>query len=322
MSLYEILKLKPNATLPEIKKSYRELARVWHPDKCKDFDSTERFQKIKYAYEILSNEKTRTKYHTMNNLDKTNFENLLNKVFNKNLKINELKAFGVELSPKDFKYLDNNFSSLINKLNLVELLKLFNEGILTKKDNISSDLCSDSDVNIWNSDQAQYYYNLPVEFQKINKNNITLNLNIQLEDIMYKKQRKIKICRKLNNKNINTTFVFNINHPYIVFNGGGDINNNIGNLIIKLTLQKGLLWEENMIVYEHNITLYQMIYGASFKINLGIKNIEINSWTPIRDGYLIELDDIDIDNNSLAIRLILDYKHTENKEMVLKNYFN
>ena len=37
MSLYEILKLKPNATLPEIKKSYRELARVWHPDKCKDF---------------------------------------------------------------------------------------------------------------------------------------------------------------------------------------------------------------------------------------------------------------------------------------------
>ena len=323
MDLYEILELKSNATLYDIKKSYHSLARRWHPDKCKDFDSTEHFQKIKYAYEILSNEKTRTKYHTMNNLDKTNFEKLLDKVFKKNLKIDELKTFGVELSQKDFKYLDSNFSELINRLNLVELLKLFNDGILTKKDNINTDCCSDSEVNIWNANQANYYYNLPVEYQNINKNNnIILNLDITLEDILYKKQRKLKISRKINVKNVNTTFIFNVNHPYVIFNGGGDINDTIGNLIIKLNLPKGLVWEENLIVYEHNITLYQMIYGINLKIDLGIKTVEINSWTPVRDGYLVLLENVDIDNNNLAIRLILNYNHTDNKEKVLKTYFN
>lgn len=54
------------ATLKEIKKSYRELALVWHPDKHKGEEEKEKaekqFQLVAEAYEVLSDEEKRTKY--------------------------------------------------------------------------------------------------------------------------------------------------------------------------------------------------------------------------------------------------------------------
>ncbi|ORX51746.1 DnaJ-domain-containing protein [Piromyces finnis] len=68
-NLYEILKLKKEADEKEIKKSYRKLALKCHPDKLKKDSSEEEkknanilWQKISIAYDILSNEKSRTKY--------------------------------------------------------------------------------------------------------------------------------------------------------------------------------------------------------------------------------------------------------------------
>ena len=55
MSLYKILELEPNASLIDIKKSYRKLARKYPPDKTKSND-TEHFLKINYAYENLSDD--------------------------------------------------------------------------------------------------------------------------------------------------------------------------------------------------------------------------------------------------------------------------
>ena len=121
MSLYKILELEPNASLIEIKKSYRKLARKYHPDKTHSKD-TEKFLKINYAYEILSDDKSRKEYHRMNNLDQSKFESLLNKIFNNNLKINELKTFGINISDDDFKYLDSNFYNLISRFNISELV--------------------------------------------------------------------------------------------------------------------------------------------------------------------------------------------------------
>lgn len=52
MTLYEDLGITENATKEEIKKAYRELSKKHHPDKG---GGDEMFQKISYAYEILSN---------------------------------------------------------------------------------------------------------------------------------------------------------------------------------------------------------------------------------------------------------------------------
>ena len=52
-----------NASLPEIKKSYRNLAKLWHPDRNKNSaESVSKFKLISEAYEILSNNRTREDY--------------------------------------------------------------------------------------------------------------------------------------------------------------------------------------------------------------------------------------------------------------------
>ena len=60
---YKALGVPKTATAAEIKKSYRELARKWHPDANKgSADAEERFEEITEAYNVLSDEKQRKEY--------------------------------------------------------------------------------------------------------------------------------------------------------------------------------------------------------------------------------------------------------------------
>ena len=62
MNLYEILGVKKNSSTDEIKKKYRALALIYHPDKHNDPKKTEFFQQIQEAYEILSDPFSRKDY--------------------------------------------------------------------------------------------------------------------------------------------------------------------------------------------------------------------------------------------------------------------
>ncbi|XP_047021945.1 dnaJ homolog subfamily C member 16 [Helicoverpa zea] len=59
---YKILGINPKATLPEIRKAYRQLAKEWHPDKNEDPNAETRFVEIKQAYELLSDTERRQAY--------------------------------------------------------------------------------------------------------------------------------------------------------------------------------------------------------------------------------------------------------------------
>ena len=61
MDLYTILGVKKDATLDEIKKAHRELAKKHHPDRGGD---EEEFRQIQHAYEILSDPEKRDYYDT------------------------------------------------------------------------------------------------------------------------------------------------------------------------------------------------------------------------------------------------------------------
>lgn len=69
-TFYEVLGL-PNpidtaeeerATDRDIKKAYRKLSMVWHPDKNKEEGAEEKFIEIANAYEVLSDETKRADY--------------------------------------------------------------------------------------------------------------------------------------------------------------------------------------------------------------------------------------------------------------------
>jgi len=60
---YKVLGVPKTATAAEIKKSYRELARKYHPDANKgSTEAEERFKEITEAYNVLSDEKQRKEY--------------------------------------------------------------------------------------------------------------------------------------------------------------------------------------------------------------------------------------------------------------------
>lgn len=61
-SLYEALEVSQNASADEIKKSYRRLARKYHPDINKEPEAEDKFKEINAAYEILSDENKRKQY--------------------------------------------------------------------------------------------------------------------------------------------------------------------------------------------------------------------------------------------------------------------
>ena len=61
---YDCLNLKPGATIDEIKKAYKKLALIYHPDKniTEKKDTTEKFKQINIAYEVLGDTEKRKIY--------------------------------------------------------------------------------------------------------------------------------------------------------------------------------------------------------------------------------------------------------------------
>jgi DnaJ-class molecular chaperone len=60
---YEILGVRQEASLDEIKRSFRNLAMKHHPDRNKNSEeSRQKFMKIVEAYEVLSDEQSRRRY--------------------------------------------------------------------------------------------------------------------------------------------------------------------------------------------------------------------------------------------------------------------
>ncbi len=59
---YKIIGVARDATQDEIKRSYRKLARKYHPDVSKEADAEARFKELGEAYEVLKDTEKRAAY--------------------------------------------------------------------------------------------------------------------------------------------------------------------------------------------------------------------------------------------------------------------
>ncbi|KYG58017.1 molecular chaperone DnaJ [Planococcus maritimus] len=66
---YEVLGVSKDASKEEIKKAYRKLSKQYHPDINKEANASEKFQEVKEAYEVLSDEQKRSQYDQFGHQD-------------------------------------------------------------------------------------------------------------------------------------------------------------------------------------------------------------------------------------------------------------
>ncbi|MBU8905633.1 molecular chaperone DnaJ [Desertibacillus haloalkaliphilus] len=66
---YEVLGVDENASVDEIKKAYRKLARKYHPDVNKAEDAEEKFKEVKEAYDTLSDPQKKAHYDQFGHSD-------------------------------------------------------------------------------------------------------------------------------------------------------------------------------------------------------------------------------------------------------------
>ena len=322
MNLYEILEIDKTATIIEIKKAYNKLAKKYHPDK-NDSDTSEKFHKITYAYNVLKNEKTREEYNMMNNINKNKFHDMLEKFFTTNIDLNILKDIGITLNKSDWEIFNNynidELNNLVNHFNFHDVISFVSNNILPKKD-ISENTCSESDIDIWSESIGEYYSsdNIPLLYQKYNDNNIILSLDVKINDIINNKIRKIKIKRNINEEIVTNTFKFLLKNTCIIFRDGGDIyDNNFGHLIIQLKLPPNYLIDNNIIYFEKKINIYEYLYGIQNNIDILNKTFEIQNWIPFKDG-LVYIDEKKIKNYYVGIKFILTYNYSNlNKKILL-----
>jgi DnaJ-class molecular chaperone len=62
MNYYQELNVDPRATTAEIRRAYKRLALLWHPDRNPSREAGERFKTIKHAYDVLIDDKRRRDY--------------------------------------------------------------------------------------------------------------------------------------------------------------------------------------------------------------------------------------------------------------------
>lgn len=105
---YKILQVEKNASPDEIKKSFRKLAKKFHPDSNSgNKEAEEKFKEVNEAYSILGDESKKARY----DLDISNqSESNLNR-FNKKNTSKERNKSNNKMSESDFMKTDNMFEN-------------------------------------------------------------------------------------------------------------------------------------------------------------------------------------------------------------------
>jgi len=285
--LYNILELNSDATLIDIKRNFKRLALKFHPDKNKnktDINYNEKFNQIRIAYEILSNNEKKSKYDLMNSTKKQNF---IDTLFQFLKKITDPHVIhNIMLRPDILDAVKNGdinsiaqglIQKILDNIDLnIDLSKLEEVFINTpQKNTTESNILSTSDYNTLN---------------------IFGNITVNIEDVYHNRLKELIIKRKVykDSEVINTeTLKYNIplyDNKVVILNAGDKIINNndsieYGNAIIKIkyTYQENISTNNYDVIYIQYINLYELFYGFNKTINYFNTTIDICSNNPLKE---------------------------------------
>ena len=157
INYYDVLNIKNNATLSEIKKAYKKLALIYHPDKTNnDLVKKDKFLKIKDAYDILKDPNKKRKYDRIytlykNSINANKFEQTIKSHKEKlDISITLIISLRDVYSKKiiDIKYKKNTYvNNILKSIDTIYELNIINNQ-KSKKLNI-----------LKNGHQSKYYKN-------------------------------------------------------------------------------------------------------------------------------------------------------------------
>jgi curved DNA-binding protein CbpA len=324
MNYYEILELERNASLTDIKKAYKRLALLYHPDKNPGVDTNEHFMKISTAYQVLSNEKTRDKYdlygETVIDYDLKTPDELFKELFSK---------FDPEIS----NFLNNTFSSLTKSLNTqekydgfwgfinkVNTSKIIEEGtdvlknVLSKKLNttINNKIKQNNESNL---DIIKYIYTLNLDLLSIQPADEGMN-EIPLDYDFLRKYTYIKLSIKDSDYNINHQYLLDLEYDLHSIK----INDIDYDFLIEYKFPNSLkkyknnnLLLELPLSYKNSIKPFHLKYKLSKQTTLDF-NVNLDG-----QSNLLILDDYGILDSAFRIgKLYIIFKF--NDDTIVNNY--
>ncbi len=353
-TFYEILGLHEKCSDDEIKKAYRKLSFMHHPDKNNNSqESTEKFQKICQAYEILGNPEKRREYDITKN----------NPFLNGGIHINPMDIFNMFMGgvggnnnqqgfppgfPPGFPFGIPGFGGIninptpVNIGNINQshggipgmFTNIFPGGAFNVGENISFEMRDNGNggphvfIRTFTNPPPQQPQRPPM---------ININLKITLEQSCQGSKVPLEYEKWIiNNEKQHTTqrIVENINVPVgiddgevIILNGKGNQNEYglVGDVKITINIEPHNIFKRNGLdlLIEKKISLKESLCGFTFEVtHLKGKTFQFNNANGhiIKDGLIKTIPKLGIEKNNdcgnLIVKFIIDYPELLTPEQV------
>ena len=294
--LYDILEVNRDASIDEIKKSYKKLAFQYHPDKNKgNEDAEKKFKEISNAYSILSDPETKRRYdmagdENYNNEGRgeqheaPNMDELFQHLFGSRRNGNPFNDFGFGFN---FGEQQNNYQQCNNiikpyNITLDDIYNGINKTIkinikkFCKKCFATCNLCNGTGVKQQVIQMGPMTQILHTNCPKCNGSKIMNKHNKDCSDCKGNGTYEVE-----HNAHLNMPKGFDSNHT--IFEGLGEqpqiTNQRAGNLIFdfKLIPHSHFTRNGNDLYYKHTITLTESIIGKLISIEYFGETIKINT---------------------------------------------
>lgn len=336
INLYTILNVNRNASSDEIKKAYKKQALKYHPDKNKDSNASEMFNKISVAYEILSNEESRNKYDSLN---ENQHENLLNLI------INFVKSM---INPENINKIinvlcENDANAVIDKLDIPDYDKKKKEIEIRLKNKIDLDYINDfMSTLLQNDENLLKEHNMSVfmsQEELLSEKNYQLMNNDKYHDKSDYSQEILSIYKKTDSnhgKNLNENDLDEMN---II----GEIKTNLDEVYMGMSKEisvKRQVIENNKVVfkpYKYIIPLINDIVKienqgdeyldeneniTSGKLIINIRCKKHNYFKRVNDYDILVSLPLTMNELFNGFKKNFDYFNNENITLVMSNGFN